>query len=151
MLPGPKLEPSKHVRSARRVICVDDNEFVLEILHWYLESLGYAVTRCLGGESAIEALERELPDVVTLDFEMPKMDGGQVARAMKERVPQIPIVMFSGTANVPQHTLDLVDRFVSKDAANAFATLADAINSVLAQIKKRPVVIRSSQKRQRAA
>jgi len=151
MLPGLKLEPSKPARSAKRVICVDDNEFVLEILHWYLESLGYVVTRCVSGESAIEALEKELPDAVTLDFEMPKMDGGQVARAMKERAPQIPIVMFSGTSNVSQQTLELVDRFVSKDAANAFASLADAINSVLAHTKKRPAAIRSSQKRQRAA
>lgn len=148
---APNLVPSKPVRSPRRVICVDDNEFVLEILHWYLESLGYVVTRCVSGESAIEALEKDLPDAVTLDFEMPQMDGGQVARALRERAPQIPIVMFSGTANVSQQTLDLVDRFVSKDAANAFASLADALNSVLSQIKRRPVAIRSSPRRQRAA
>src|SRR6476659_10017084 len=92
MQPALKLEPLKHARLARTVMCVDDNEFVLEVLHWYLESLGYLVTRCVSGESAIAALEKELPDAVTLDFEMPKMDGGQVARAMKERAPQMPIV-----------------------------------------------------------
>jgi CheY-like chemotaxis protein len=88
---------------------------------------------------------------VTLDFEMPKMDGGQVARAMKERAPQIPIVMFSGIENVPQQTLDLVDRFIAKDAPNAFARVAAALNSVLAPSKKRSPAIRSSQKRHNAA
>jgi len=148
---APNLVPSKPVRSPRRVICVDDNEFVLEILHWYLESLGYVVTRCVSGESAIAVLERELPDAVTLDFEMPKMDGGQVARAMKERAPQIPIVMFSGIENVPQQTLDLVDRFIARDAPNAFARVAAALNSVLAPSKKRSPAIRSSQTRHNAA
>ena len=151
MLSVLKLEPLKRARSARKVICVDDNAFVLEILHWYLESLGYVVTRCSSGECAIASLEKELPDAVTLDFEMPEMDGGEVASAIKERAPQVPIVMFSGTANVPQQTLDLVDRFVSKDAANAFALLAEALNSTLAHAKKRQPAGRSSPKRQGAA
>jgi CheY-like chemotaxis protein len=150
-MPLLKLEPSKRARSARRVICVDDNEFVLEILRWYLESLGYVVTRCTSGKHAIRALEHELPDAVILDFEMPEMDGGKVALAMKERAPQVPIVMFSGTMNVPQQTLDLIDRFVSKDEANAFALLAENLDLVLTQIKKRQPAARSSQKRNSVA
>jgi CheY-like chemotaxis protein len=150
-MPNLKLEPPKRVHSAKRVICVDDNEFVMEILRWYLESLGYVVTCCSSGKYAIKALEKELPDAVILDFEMPEMDGGEVALAMKERAPQVPIVMFSGTMNVPQQTLDLIDRFVSKDAANAFALLAENLDLVLTQIEKRQPAARSSQKRNSVA
>ena len=134
-----------------RVLCVDDNEFILEILHWYLQSRGYVVTRCSSGEQALEVFARELPDAITLDFEMPGADGGQVALAIKERAPQVPIVMFSGSPNVPAQILDLVDRFVSKDAVNGFASLADALDSILEQVKKRHQTPRSEKKRQAAA
>lgn len=142
-------ESLRHSPSRKRVICVDDNDFILEILHWYLQSRGYLVTRCSSGEQALEVMAQELPDAVTLDFEMPGADGGQVALAMKARAPHVPIVMFSGSPNVSEQTLDLVDRFVAKDAVNGFALLADALDSILGQVNRRHTA-RSAKKKQAA-
>jgi len=128
-----KKATRRKISSAAKVVCVDDNEFVLEILDWYLESQGYKVVQCSNPSLALAIIEREGADAVTLDFEMPVMDGAAVAVAIKSKIPQLPIVMFSGSSEIPQQTLDLVDRFVSKDAVNGFAAVANALNSVLAE------------------
>ena len=131
---------TRNVSRGPTVVSVDDNEFVLEILDWYLESQGYKVVKCSNPSLAIEIIEKERADAVTLDFEMPLMDGAAVAVAIKSKIPQLPIIMFSGSTEIPQQTLDLVDRFVSKDAVNGFGAVGDALDSVLAERKKRPSV-----------
>lgn len=123
--------------SAKNIICVDDNAFVLEILDWYLESQGFVVVPCSSGARALELLDGEAPDAITCDFEMPGMDGAELTAAIRAKNPGIPIVMFSGSTEIPQATLDLVDRFVSKDAVNAFAAVADALDSVLPRKRSR--------------
>lgn len=128
----------RSLSNAAKIVCVDDNEFVLEILDWYLQSRGYKVVPCPNSPLALEMIEREHADAVTLDFEMPVMDGAAVAAAIRSKIPQFPIVMFSGSTEIPQPTLDLVDRFVSKNAVNGFGAVADALDLVLAENKKRP-------------
>lgn len=123
--------------SAKKIICVDDNDFVLEILDWYLESQGFVVVPCSSGFRALELLDSEAPDAMTCDFEMPGMDGAELTAAIRAKKPDIPIVMFSGSTEIPQATLDLVDRFVSKDAVNAFVAVGDALDSVLPRKKSR--------------
>jgi CheY-like chemotaxis protein len=126
----------RNVSSPSTVVCVDDNEFVLEVLDWYLESQGYKVVQCSNASQAVEIVEEVRPVAVTLDFEMPVMDGAAVAAAIKSKVPHLPIVMFSGSTEIPQQTLDLVDCFVSKDAVNGFGAVAKALDWVLAAKRK---------------
>ena len=121
----------RSVSGSATIVCVDDNEFVLEILDWYLDSQGYRVVQCPNSSQALEIIEKEQADAVTLDFEMPIMDGGAVAAAIKAKIPQLPIIMFSGSTEIPQQTLDLVDGFVSKDTVNGFGAVATALDSVL--------------------
>lgn len=131
-----KKETRRNTSSTPLVVCVDDNEFVLEILNWYLESQGYNVVQCPDAARAVEVVDQRRPDAVTVDFEMPVMDGGAVAAAIKSKHPQLPIVMFSGSSEIPQRALESVDCFVSKDSINSFAAVASALESVLVQKKR---------------
>jgi len=84
------------------IMVVDDLERNLILLETILTSIGYRVIMVKNGEEALEKALRELPDLILLDIMMPKMDGYQVARRLKEdqRTMIIPIVMLSGLKEV---------------------------------------------------
>ena len=145
-----KKATRRSISGAATIVCVDDNEFVLEILDWYLDSQGYRVVQCSNPSQALEIIETQRPDAVTLDFEMPVMDGGEVAVAIKSKIPQLPIIMFSGSTEIPQQTLELVDCFVSKDAVNGFGEVATALDSVLG-LKRKHRPVRPAVRAQKAA
>jgi CheY-like chemotaxis protein len=133
MLEIRSLARAKH---SKKIVCVEDNDFVLNVLELYLQSRGFAVVPCSSGTRALELLNIETPDAITLDFKMPDMDGAQLAAAIHARNPRMPIVMFSDSTDISQATLKLVDRFISKDAANGFAAVADALDCVLSRKNK---------------
>ncbi|AKJ31800.1 PAS domain-containing protein [Caldimonas brevitalea] len=82
-----------------RVLVVDDDLAVRSLLRDMLEALGYAVEQAADGPAGLQALERGRPDVLLVDFAMPGMNGAQVARAARERCPDLPIVFASGYAD----------------------------------------------------
>ncbi len=67
----------------RKILIVDDEEDILDLLTYNFEQEGYEVYRAMDGEQAVKIAERELPDLVVLDIMMPKMDG--VATCMELR------------------------------------------------------------------
>src|SRR6266702_3981456 len=69
-----------------RVLVVDDEKSMRDLLSITLEKEGYEVLTAAGGEAAIEALRRDATDAVITDLRMPKVDGLQVLRAAKELV-----------------------------------------------------------------
>src|SRR5215471_11645251 len=70
--------------SKARVLIVDDEKSMRDLLSITLEKEGYDVETAAGGELAIEMLHRETVDAVITDLRMPKVDGLQVLRAAKE-------------------------------------------------------------------
>lgn len=78
------------------ILCIDDDPGVLEIHKALLGSKGYTVLTAPDGPSGI-ALARNHPiDAVILDFNMPGMDGNQVAQFLMKEHPTIPVVVWSG-------------------------------------------------------
>lgn len=73
---------------APRILVVDDNADVAEALAMLLELLGYAVETAASGLEALEIVERQCPRVALLDIGMPGMDGLELARRLRERVPE---------------------------------------------------------------
>jgi DNA-binding response OmpR family regulator len=65
-----------------RVLVVDDEPMVREVLGRYLEREGYAVETAADGEQALDAFDRSRPDLVLLDLMLPKVDGLEVFRRM---------------------------------------------------------------------
>jgi excisionase family DNA binding protein len=81
-----------------RVLIVDDDERVREFVRVNLAIDGYEVREAASAEAGLEAIEREPPDLILLDVMMPKVDGWEMLRRLRERhgVGTIPVVMFSG-------------------------------------------------------
>ncbi len=78
----------------KRILIVDDEMSILRFLRSNLEGKGYAVISAINGEEALHTIEMELPDLIILDIMMPKMNGFEVCRQLREW-SQIPIIMLS--------------------------------------------------------
>jgi CheY-like chemotaxis protein len=121
----------------KRIVCVDDNALVLKVLEWYLKSRGYAVVPCSSGSKALNLVGRKLVDAVVVDYHMPEMNGGDLAAALRSRIPEVPIVRFSGDTDVPARTLALVDSFVQKGQPDDFPGVANVLDSLLASDRRK--------------
>jgi CheY-like chemotaxis protein len=96
------------------ILCVDDDELGLHVRRMLLESRGYRVLTSPGGPAALQLLAHETADLVILDYYMPEMNGGVVAAELKQRYPQLPILILSAYYWLPKDALALVDGFVTK-------------------------------------
>lgn len=72
----------------QKVLVVDDEEPILELLKYNLEKGGYEVKTASDGAKAVEVAKRFLPDLVLLDIMMPKMDGIETCRQIRE-IPEM--------------------------------------------------------------
>jgi CheY-like chemotaxis protein len=97
------------------VLCIDNNEEVLECEKSFLESFGYSVLTAASGCKGLELASMNPVDVVIVDYLMPGMNGQQVAIEMKRLRPQAPIIMLSGAVDIPEQALKWVDAFIAKD------------------------------------
>lgn len=71
-----------------KILAVDDEESILELLKYNLEKAGYEVRTALNGEVAVETAKRFRPNLVLLDIMMPKMDGVEACRQLRV-VPEL--------------------------------------------------------------
>ena len=111
------------------VLCIDDDELVLEVTKAILKRNGYSVLTATSGLQALEIFRGNIIDLVLLDYEMPGMKGHEVAMEMRAFNPQVPVVLHSGAAEIPEITMQLTDAFISKGSETCIllATLADLI------------------------
>src|SRR5262245_44708806 len=85
--------------SKARVLIVDDEKSMRDLLSITLEKEGYDVETAAGGESAIEMLHRETVDAVITDLRMPKVDGLEVLRAAKDVSPDTAVLVITAVAS----------------------------------------------------
>jgi CheY-like chemotaxis protein len=78
------------------VLVIDDDPDVRGFIVTSLEEQGYRVREASNGREGLAALERELPDLVVLDFIMPGLSGADVARRILDKHPHQPILFVSG-------------------------------------------------------
>jgi two-component system, OmpR family, KDP operon response regulator KdpE len=78
----------------KSILVVDDDLLVVKYLRANLQTEGYQVHAALDGNEALEMLEKELPDLVILDINMPIMDGYEVCRRIRQW-SQVPILILS--------------------------------------------------------
>jgi CheY-like chemotaxis protein len=86
---------------SKMLLCIDDDEDVLECEKGFLESFGYTVLTAPSGGKALELASIHSFDAVILDYFMPEMNGQEVAIEMKRLRPQAPMIMLSGAVEVP--------------------------------------------------
>jgi CheY-like chemotaxis protein len=94
--------PVDHDIGCASILVVDDDPDVRRFLGDALEALGHTVSACEGGEEALVSLGECVPDLMLLDFAMPGMNGADVAREARARVPGLPIVFVTGYAETEQ-------------------------------------------------
>jgi CheY-like chemotaxis protein len=87
----------------RTILVVDDEYGIVEVLVLALEDQGYRVLSAADGQEGLERLAEARPDLVMLDFMMPRMDGPAMAQAMRAdpALRDVPIVMMSAVGEAP--------------------------------------------------
>lgn len=79
-----------------RILAIDDEEPILELLEDILTGVGHTVVTALSGSEAFEALENGHFDLVFTDVGMPDMTGWEVCERLREQRPSLPIVLVTG-------------------------------------------------------
>ncbi|NOR23013.1 MAG: response regulator [Desulforhopalus sp.] len=100
-----------------KVLVVDDDQEMRDLLGNLLEGEGYEVILGSNGEEAIELAEKENPQVILLDFEMPGIDGIEACKRLKsgEKTASIPIIMITAYKNKKPDAIEAgADDFVNK-------------------------------------
>ncbi len=100
----------KRPRKSARVMVVDDEKMVRTILEKLLSLKGHSVIQADSGEAALRLAESYELDVVFTDLGMPEMNGRQLARELRDRYPDLPIVLLTGDteAGEPGGDVDVV-------------------------------------------
>jgi len=96
------------------VLCIDDRSQVLELRKATLESLGYRVKIASSGYTAMKMLEEAPVAAVLLEYKLEGMDAEAVACHVKQRFPNLPIILLSAYSEMPERILWLVDEYVMK-------------------------------------
>lgn len=89
-----------------KILVVDDDANICELLRLYLEKEGYAVTTANDGEAAVRAFTEVGPDLVLLDIMLPKLDGWQVCREIRKTSDK-PIIMVTAKGETFDKVLGL--------------------------------------------
>jgi len=80
-----------------RILLVDDNAVVRDMLVDLVGSLGYSADAAGGGAEALALFDQGQYDVVLTDLQMPGMSGWEVLAALRQREPWIPVIIITGT------------------------------------------------------
>jgi DNA-binding response OmpR family regulator len=91
----------------QRVLVVDDDPTVSDVVRRYLERAGFAVALAAHGPDALDVFERDHSDLVVLDLMLPGIDGLEVCRRLRTRAPDVPIVMLTALGEEADRVLGL--------------------------------------------
>jgi DNA-binding response OmpR family regulator len=83
-----------------RILIVDDEQSVREVLSEYFSEQGYGVETAGGGEEALALVQKGAPDLVLLDVRMQGMDGVATLRRLREIAPQVSVIMVTANEDV---------------------------------------------------
>ena len=83
-----------------RILIVDDQAAVREALSYALDFEGYDTTEARDGDAALQAVASGEFEVVLLDIKMPGLDGMQVLTELREKHPELPVIMISGHGDI---------------------------------------------------
>ncbi|MBX3045877.1 MAG: response regulator [Anaerolineales bacterium] len=119
----------------RKVVCVEDEQEMIDLIRLILGRRGFEVLGANGGVRGLELIRAEKPDIVLLDLMMPEMDGWQVYQQLKAdpATEHIPVVVVTAKAQNIDKVLGLhiakVDDYISKPFS--LQELVDRVEAVL--------------------
>ena len=96
------------------LLCIDDRPQMLELRKATLESQGYCVKLASSGYDAIKTLEQASVAAVLLEYKQEGMDAEAIAYHIKQRFPNLPIILLSVYSEMPERIMWLVDEYMMK-------------------------------------
>ena len=117
--------------SKEKILVVDDEKDIIELLQYNLEKEGYRISCAYSGEECLENVKTELPDLILLDLMLPEIDGLDVCKILK-RNPQtshIPIIMLTAKGEETDIVLGL------ELGADDYITKPFKVRELLARVK----------------
>lgn len=115
-----------------RILLVDDEPDLVQMVSVRLKAAGYEVTTAYDGQEALEKVKESRPDLMILDLMLPKLDGYKVCRLLKfdERTRDIPVLIFTARAQVEDVTL------ATECGADAYLTKPFEAKVLLAKLQE---------------
>lgn len=83
----------------KRILVVDDEASIVKLVKFNLEKEGFMVDSASDGEMAIQKLKEQLPDLLLLDLMLPKLDGLEVCRRLRQEKIHVPILMLTAKSD----------------------------------------------------
>ncbi|GHV43107.1 DNA-binding response regulator [Clostridia bacterium] len=130
----------------KKILVVDDETNIVELLAYNLKKEGFTVIKAYDGETALSSALSDAPELILLDVMMPRMDGFEVCRKIREK-SQVPIIMLTARADEVDKVLGLelgADDYITKPfstrelvarvKANLRRVAADAIPAAISEI-----------------
>ena len=140
-----KIQPEQPLKATlrepmihkKRILCIEDEEEMIELTRLVLEREGFEVLGAVGGAQGLETLREKKPDLVLLDLMMPDMDGWEVYRQMKadQELADIPVIVVTARAQTIDKVLGLQVAKVADYITKPFGPkdLIDSIKRVLSR------------------
>lgn len=82
------------INRANKILIVDDEKKIVEVVKSYLENSGYQAQEAYSGKEAMDIFEKEKPDLIILDLMLPDMTGEEICRALR-KISRVPIIMLT--------------------------------------------------------
>ncbi len=111
------------------VLIVDDERPIVDILKYNLEKEGYTTIEAYDGVQALEMALDKNPDIILLDVMLPKMDGFEVCRKVREKRPAVPILMLTAREEEVDKVLGL------ELGADDYITKPFSVRELMARVK----------------
>ena len=121
-----------------KVLVIDDDTTLLNLLRQSLGKAGYEVITATNGLNGLQKMYEERPDLIVLDVMMPRMDGWETCRRIRE-ISQVPIIMLTAKDEEADKIKGFecgVDDYVTKPFS--FAELTARVTAVLHRTRQRP-------------
>jgi DNA-binding response OmpR family regulator len=129
------------VSSKKRILVVDDEPNIREVVELYLRRDGFEVEVVGDGVAALAAIERKAPDLLVLDLMLPVMGGIQVTRALRQAEQDIPIIMLTAKSDEADRVAGLelgADDYLTKPFSPK--ELVARVKAVLRRASAKPLV-----------
>ena len=122
------LKEHKEKKMSEKILVVDDEQAIVDILKFNLEKEGYSVVTAYNGEEGFEVFQKEDPDLLLLDIMMPIMDGLTLCKKIREK-HSVPIIMLTARA-------EEVDKILGLEfGADDYMTKPFGVRELIARVK----------------
>ena len=123
--------------AANKVLLVDDDPSIIEVLKLYFEKEGYQVVTCMQGDKAFAVFNTSKPDIIILDLMLPGTDGNDICRELR-KTSDVPIIMLTART-------DTLDKIIGLElGADDYIPKPFEPKEVLARVK---AVLRRTERR----